>query len=107
MDDVKHFISSILKDMLDEIRGAEKYYDMAKSSTGIELRKMFIEMAHQELGHYDHLCETLREKMRAHPTEVTVENNIIAKTLFEDMKSWKEHLHGKIKMFAEENGIRF
>jgi rubrerythrin len=107
MEDVKRFVSDIIKDMLDEIHGAEKYYEMAKSSTGLELKKMFLEMGHQELMHYDHLCEALKEKMRAHPTEITVENNIIAKTLFEDMKAWKEDVCSRIKKLSEELGVKF
>jgi hypothetical protein len=67
---------------------------------------MFVEMASQELNHYEDLCSVLKEKMTSHPNEVTLDNNIIAKTLFEDMKGWKERVHGHVKAMADELGVK-
>lgn len=36
MDNVKYYVSDLIKDMLDEIKGASKYLDMAKSSMLID-----------------------------------------------------------------------
>ena len=106
MEDIKHVVSNIIKDMLDEVKGADKYYEMAEKADTLEHKKKYIGMAHQELEHYKALCEMLEEKMKQHPSEVNVENNIIAKTLFADMKHWKEEVCVKVKAFMEELGIK-
>lgn len=106
MEDIKHMVSNILKDMLDEVKGASNYLDMAYKADMLEHKKRFTSMANQELEHYKNLCEMLEEKMRQHPNEVNIENNIVAKTLYEDMRHWKETIHGKVKGLMEELGIK-
>lgn len=48
----------------------------------------------------------LDEKMKQHPNEINIENNIVAKTLYEDMRHWKETIHGKVKGLMEELGVK-
>lgn len=45
MEDVKHVASNILKDMLDEIKGASNYLDMAHKADILEHKKRFVSMA--------------------------------------------------------------
>lgn len=106
MENVKHVVSEILKDMLDEVKGASNYLDMAEKADMLEHKKRFVTMANQELEHYKNLCEMFQEKMKQYPSEVVIENNIVAKTLFDDMKHWKEKVHERVKALMEELGIK-
>lgn len=106
MDEVKTMVSNILKDMLGEVKGAKEYLDLAMGATSIDHKKKFIEMANQELTHYDNLCEMMKEKMRMHPNDIMIDNNIVAKTLYEDMKSWKHHVAEHVHTMMEELGIK-
>lgn len=106
MVDIKHMVSNVLKDMLDEVKGASNYLEMAEKADTLEHKRSFVAIAHQELEHYKALCDMLHEKMKQHPNEINIEDNIVAKTLYEDMKNWKEHIHNKVKALMEELGIK-
>lgn len=45
MEDIKHMVSNILKDMLDEVKGASNYLDMAYKADMLENKKRFTSMA--------------------------------------------------------------
>lgn len=46
MEDVKHVVSGLLKDMLDEVKGAENYLEMAEKAASVEHKKRFVGIAH-------------------------------------------------------------
>ena len=106
MEEIKYAVSNILSDMLDEIKGADKYLEMANKSDMVDHKRRFVGMANQELEHYKNLCEMLEEKMRQYPNEINIDNNIVAKTLYGDMKHWKESMCERVKALMEELGVR-
>lgn len=105
MEDVRHIVSNLLKDMLDEVKGAENYLEMAEKTDGVDHKRHFINMAHQEMEHYKALCDMLQEKMRMYPGEINIENNVVAKTLYDDMRHWKENVYDRIQDMMEELGM--
>ena len=107
MDSLKHYVSHLLTDMLSEIKDADKYLHAAEKSENIEHKKKFAEMAHQELLHYDGLCEMMKEKMRTNPNDIMIDNNILAKTLYDNMVEWKESVCEHFKKIADELGIKY
>ena len=49
----------------------------------------------------------MKEKMRTHPNDIMIDNNIVAKTLYDNMVEWKESVCEHFKKMADELGIKY
>lgn len=62
-------MTCLIENMLDEIDGAEKYckaaHDCDTTALGQECRRMYKELALQELNHFDKLANMYQQKMSA------------------------------------------
>ena len=51
--------------------------------------------------------EMMKEKMRTNPNDIMIDNNIVAKTLYDNMVEWKESACEHFKKMADELGIKY
>lgn len=103
--ELEHQAVELVEAILTEIKAAKKYMHMAAHCENVEHKKMFVEVAQNELNHYYRLKEMYDKEKTGKFKEMNLDTPIM-NVLMDDLDRWAQDIEDNLNMQKTKIGMK-